>query len=190
MTEFSITIDSKELSRGLRPSKRMPRNSKLLVECTGAVGRDEVLQILDELTRMDTDFASEGFDPLPPFPFPQIFGFVNLIIVCTQTVIYEWIDSALVEKLDIEEDNSGSTWCAVDFHEFVYMSNARVAVVRSVLTGAYSITTDQPVAMSMCDYHGQVLICGLDGDIIPDSYWAEGFPGWQEPVIPEGNGEY
>ncbi|HUS89590.1 MAG TPA: hypothetical protein VMW91_09535, partial [Desulfosporosinus sp.] len=60
--EFTINIESKHLVRGLRPSKRMPRNSKYLVECAGAVGRDGVLQALDELTRLATDAQALAFD--------------------------------------------------------------------------------------------------------------------------------
>ena len=79
---FSVTIDTSKLSKGLRPSKRMPRNSGFLVECKGAVGRDNVLQTLDELTRIDTSVITDAY------PYPQIFVFTNLIIVCSQTKIY------------------------------------------------------------------------------------------------------
>jgi hypothetical protein len=41
--DFSFTITSEQLTRGLRPSKRAPRDSKFLVESKGAVGRDGVL---------------------------------------------------------------------------------------------------------------------------------------------------
>jgi len=128
-------------------------------------------------------------DYLESFPYPQIFVFTNLIIVCTQTIIYEWVDGLLVEKLNIGEENAGSTWCAVDYHNYIYLSNAYVAVEKSSIDGSYAITTDLPPAMSMCDYHGQVVICGLDGDIFPISYWDGTFPGWQEPVILPGGGE-
>ena len=47
---FTITMDAGDLSKGMRKSKRYPRNSKRLVECKGAVGYDGVLQVLDDLT--------------------------------------------------------------------------------------------------------------------------------------------
>jgi len=52
---------------------------------------------------------------------------------------------------------AGSTWRALDFNEFVYMSNGIVSVTRDPLTKAYSIS-DQPVASAMCSYNGQVFI--------------------------------
>lgn len=153
--EFSITLDSSKLSKGLRPSKRMPRNSSFLVECKGAMGKDGVLQVMDQLTRMDTDTITD------PFPYPQIFVFTNLIIVCGKTKIYEWVAGALVLKLTV---TTGSTWSAVDFYDYVYMSNGVVAVIRDAETKLYSITTDQPTAQAICNFNGQVLI-GAPGQV-------------------------
>lgn len=150
---FSITIDSSKLSKGLRPSKRMPRNSGYLVECKGAVGKDGVLQVLDELTRIDTSVITD------PFPYPQIFVFTNMIIVCGKTKIYEWVAGALVLKLTV---TAGSTWSCVDFFDHVYMSNGTVAVIRDAETKLYSITTDQPTAQAICNFQGQVLIGAPD----------------------------
>lgn len=146
---FSITIDSSKLSKGLRPSKRMPRNSGYLVECKGAVGKDGVLQVLDELTRIDTSVITD------PFPYPQIFVFTNMIIVCGKTKIYEYVGGSLVEKLTV---TAGSTWSIVDFYDYIYMSNGTVAVIRDAETKLYSITTNQPTAMAICNFNGQVLI--------------------------------
>ena len=105
------------IAKGLRPSKRMSRNSGFLTTCDGAVGRDGVLQIMDELTRLATGTMT--------FPFPQIFAFSKMTIVCSQTVIYEWVSGALVSKLTV---SPGLTWRAVEFGEFVYMSNGVVAL--------------------------------------------------------------
>lgn len=146
---FNITIDSSKLSKGLRPSKRMPRNSGYLVECKGAVGKDGVLQVLDELTRIDTSVITD------PFPYPQIFVFTNMIIVCGKTKIYEYVGGSLVEKLTV---TAGSTWSIVDFYDYIYMSNGTVAVIRDAETKLYSITTNQPTAMAICNFNGQVLI--------------------------------
>lgn len=150
---FSITIDSSKLSRGLRPSKRMPRNSGYLVECSGAVGRDGVLQVLEELTRIDTSVITD------PHPYPQLFVFTNLIIICGKTKIYEYVGGSLVLKLTV---TTGSTWSAVDFYDYVYMSNGTVAVIRDAETKLYSITTDQPTAQAICNFQGQVLIGAPD----------------------------
>jgi len=151
--KFTITIDSSKLSKGLRPSKRMPRNSGFLVECKGCVGRYNVLQVLDELTRIDTDVITDAH------PYPQLFVFTNAIIVCGKTKIYEWSGSALVEKLTV---TAGSTWSAVDFYDYIYMSNGTKAVIRDAITKAYSITTDLPTAQAICNFQGQVLIGAPD----------------------------
>ncbi len=153
MSEFSFTIESKHLSRGLRPSKRMPRNSRFLVECKGAVGRDGTLQSLDEITRLATTAITDAF------PYPQIFVFTNVIIICSSTKIYEWVSSALVEKLEVAV---GSTWTAIDFFDYIYLSNGTVAVERDALDKTYSETTDLPTAMAACNFNSQVILGSPD----------------------------
>jgi len=166
--QFTVTIDSSKLSRGLRPSKRLPRNSGYLVECSGAVGRDNVLQALDELTRIDTGVITDAF------PYPQIFVCTNLIIVCSSTKIYEWIAGALVEKLTV---TAGSLWSIADLYDFIYMSNGTVAVIRNPESNVYSITTDQPRAMTICNFNGQVLIGAPDtGEVLGASLTMKADP--------------
>lgn len=148
MAEFSYTIDSSKLSRGLRPSKRMPRNSGYLVECKGAVGQDGVLSVLDEITRLATDTITDVF------PYPQIFVCTNMIIVCSSTKIYEWDGSSLVLKLTVE---AGSTWSVVDFYHYAYLSNAKVSVTRNPGDKTYSISS-LPINMAMCNFKGRVII--------------------------------
>jgi|GEM_PF-1545584 len=147
-----VTIGPGELSKGLRPSKRMPRNSGYLTKCSGAVGRDGVVQALDEFTRLVTT-------GITTFPYPQLFVFTNVIIICSSTKIYEWVSSALVEKL---ETTAASTWTALDFFDYVYLSNGNVAVVRDALGKTYALTTDLPTAMAACDYNGQVILGSPD----------------------------
>ena len=150
---FSYLIGDSNLSRGLRPSKRIPRNREYLVECSGAVGMDRVLQVIDDLEtdRLDTSIIVDGF------PYPQIFVFTNAIIVCGETRIYEWVAGALVLELIVA---AGELWSAVDFFEFVYMSNNVVAVLRSATSGVYTETAEQPVARAICNLNGQVHIGG------------------------------
>ena len=152
---FSFSITSDKLSKGLRPSKRMPRNSGYLVECAGAVGRDGALQSMDELTRMATSTITDAF------PYPQIFVFTNVIIVCSSTKIYEWVAGALVLKLTT---TAGSTWSAVDFYDYVYLSNAKVAVVRNSGDKTYATTTELPTNMTVCNFNGQVIVGAPDVD--------------------------
>lgn len=152
MKNFDVEIKTKKLAQGLRPSKRMARNSQFLVTCAGAVGRDGVLQALDQFTRLATGDVDS-------FPYPQIFVFTNVILICTQTKIYEWISSALVLK---HTASAGSTWVALDFVNYLYLSNGIVAVVRDALTKEYSETTDLPTAMAAVDFNGQVMIGAPD----------------------------
>jgi hypothetical protein len=154
---FTIEIPSGDLAKGLRPSKRSPRNAKFLTECEGAVGLDNVLQVLDDVNE---DLIDTSLVITDGFPYPQIFIFTKVIIVCGKTKIYEWDGSSLgTEKLTV---TAGLTWSAVDFGEFVYMSNGKVAVVRSATSQLWSVVTDLPIASGMCNFNGQVIVGSPD----------------------------
>lgn len=163
---FTHNINSDQLSKGLRKSKRNPRNSGFLVTCQGAVGRDGVLQIIDELTRLDAAI-DEGF------PFPQLFVFTNVIIICGQTKIYEWESGAIVLKLTV---TPGSLWKAVDFFDYIYLSNREVAVVRNAGSKTYSETTELPTATTICNFNGQVLIGAPDVQVVSSGSTFSGDP--------------
>ena len=154
MPDFTFTIEADQLSKGLRPSKRLPRNSKFLVESLGAVGRDGVLASIDELERIDTSIITDAF------PFPQVFVFINHIIVCGRVGIYEWVGGELVSK--ITASVAGSTWTALDFYDYIYLSNGAVSIVRNAETAAYSETTDIPTANSALNFNGQVMLGAPD----------------------------
>lgn len=155
--EFTYTITAQELAKGLRPSKRTPRDARFLFESKGAIGRDGVLSAIDELTRIDTSGITDSF------PFPQIFVFTNVVIVCSCTVIYEWVSGSLVPKLTV---TAGSTWTAVDFYDYIYLSNGKVAVVRDPDLKTYSAVTTVPTASSICNFNGQVIV-GSPDVVIP-----------------------
>jgi len=159
---FEFVIDSGQLSKGLRPSKRMPRNSGYLTECKGAVGFDGVLQVVEEITRFNTTAINTAF------PYPQIFVFTNCIIVCNQTAIYEWVNGVLALVLD--GLIAGSTWSAVDFFDYVYLSNGRQVVVRDVKDAKstiYFVSSTLPYGTAACNFNGQVLIgaSGVNADV-------------------------
>ena len=152
--DFSFTITSEQLTRGLRPSSKAPRDSKFLVESKGAVGRDGVLCAIDELSRLTTAEVTDTF------PFPQLFVFTNLILVCGRLKIYELSAGAL--SLKYTALTSGSTWTAVDFYNYVYLSNGREAVTRDPDTGVYSVSSTLPKGMSICNFNGQVIVGSPD----------------------------
>lgn len=149
---FTLKLGTEELAQGLRNTKRNPRNNKRLVECKGAVGLDGVLQVLSDLTDdvIDTSVITDSF------PFPQVFVFTNVIIVCGMKKIYEYVAGSLT--LVITASLGADLWSAVDFHNFVYMSNGQVAIQRRAEDGVYEEITTQPVANAICNYNGQVLI--------------------------------
>jgi len=148
--KFTFTVD-RDLAKGLRPSEKNPRNEEFLVECVGAVGREGVLCSLEPMTRLDTSVITDGF------PFPQIFSFSHITLVCGSQTIYEWDGSTL--NLVYTATEPGGPWDAVDFQSFIYLSNGRVAVERQHSDGSY-VTSSLPTAVSMCNYSGQVMIAG------------------------------
>jgi hypothetical protein len=147
---FTVTISSEQLKRGLRFSKRSPRNAGYLVTCIGAVGRDGVLQVLDTLTRVDTS-AVTGV----AFPYPQLFVGPNLILICTSTKIYEY--SAGVLTLKYTAAVAAGTWSVADFYDYLYFSNGNIAVIRDGASKVYSLST-LPFASAICNFNGQVII--------------------------------
>ena len=154
--KFTFTIDNKDLVKGLRKNKQNPRNNDALITCSGAMGYNGVLQSIDELTRLDTSSIVDGF------PFPQIFLFTNMTIVCGLLKIYEIVSGSL--SLKYTATTPGTTWSAVDFYDYIYLSNGREAIIRDAFTGVYSLSATQPHATAMCNYNGQVVIGAPDTD--------------------------
>lgn len=152
--KFSFTASARDLSRGLRMTARAPRNSEFLTSCVGAVGTEGVLRVLYAITRLDTSTIKDCF------PFPQIFVFTNLIIVCGRSKIYEWVSGSLVLKYTATKING--LWTAVDFFDYIYLSNGEEAVIRNAGSKTYSASTVLPAASTICNYNGQVLVGAPD----------------------------
>jgi len=156
--QFTFTIESNELARGLRPTKRAPRNSKYLIECEGAVGLDGILSVLPQLE------GSRIVDALlagVTFPYPQVFVFIKVIIVATRSVIYEWDGTNLNLGIDVT-GSEGLPWAAVDFFDYIYMSNTHVAVRRKYSDQLWELAPDLPTTSAICNYNSQVLIGSPD----------------------------
>jgi len=147
---FTFNIDAEDLSKGLRPSVHSPRNKKYLTECIGAIGYEGALQAIEDISNLiiDTSLITD------PFPYPQIFIGTTHIVVCGQTDIYELVGTSLVHKLTVE---AGIRWSAIDFYNYIYLSNGKVSVTRDALSGAYLLST-LPIASTICDFNGQVVI--------------------------------
>lgn len=150
---FSFTIPSADLGKGLRPSRRSPRNTRFLTKCNGAVGLDNVLQVLSELA---DDQIDTSIDITDNFPYPQLFTFINHIIICGETEIFELVGGVLTSRL--AGLTAGILWSAVDFHDFIYLSNGMVAVTRDPNSGVYALSATLPIASAICNFNGQVVI--------------------------------
>jgi len=143
------------MSKGLRPSKRLPSNNSMMVECKGAVGRDGSLSSIPQITRnslFDDALVVQG-----DFPFPQILISDNLIVVCNRTSLLEYKSGSLSLKFDAS-DYSGGRWSWSASGGYAYLSNGVVSVERDPLTELYSISTKLPKAMAICNYNGQTII--------------------------------
>lgn len=153
--KFLKTIDG--IATGLSKVENAKKNVGSLSVCTGMVVNNGVLESIDTLTRIDTSGI------VASFPFPQLFVRTNFILVCSDTEIYEYSGGAFQLKLTV---SAASTWCLVDFHDFAYMSNGDVAVIRDAETKAFSVSDDYPTAMAMCNFNGQVIIGAPDAGYI------------------------
>lgn len=147
---FKFEITSADLSKGLRPSDKIPRNSNFLTSCVNAIGYDGTLTTLQIPTAIDTSIITD------PFPYPQIFNTQRVILVFSSTKIYELVNNSLVLKLTVA---AGSSWTVIDFFGYVYMSNLTVSVIRN-LSGMYAISTTQPKFNAGVNNNGQCVLGG------------------------------
>ena len=148
--KFSLPITGNQL-HGLRNTSRNARNKHKLVDLTGAVGRDQVISVLEEFNILNHQLTNLEF------PYPQLFALSELIIICTDTSIYEYKNGVVTLKFTT---SSYHPWRLADFHEFLYLSNGAEAVKRDAYTQTYSVITSEevPAANAICNYNGQVLI--------------------------------
>ena len=154
---FTFVIPPEDLARGLRPTRSSPRNIKFLTECNGAVGIDNVLQGLKDL---NLDHLVNTSTLTYIFPYPLLFVFTNMILICTQTQIYEYTHSSpgtLTLKITVAP---GILWSAVEYFDYIYMSNCTAAVVRHPEDGSWEEIGSEalPPARAMCNYNGQIVI--------------------------------
>jgi hypothetical protein len=145
---------SEQLQRGLRPVAELPRNSNFLVQCDGAIGYHGSLQGIAALTAIDTSAIVDGH------PYPQIFLLSNLILICGKTKLYEWVGSALVEKITV---TAGNPWTVIESYDQLYLSNGVVAVERRAGDKVYALRADLPIAEALFSYGGRIIAGGVTG---------------------------
>lgn len=153
ITTFQINT----IAKGLRPSKRMPRNSGFLIECSGAVAVDNVLQVIDQLTRIDTSALTVVF------PYPQLFVMSDVTIVCTSNTIYELVAGSLVQK--ITSLTVGTPWSCAEWKGFVVLNNGQVTVTRGAQSKTYSVDSRIPVGTCVANYNNARLFIGSPGAV-------------------------
>lgn len=144
------------LNQGLRKVQNNKKNSHDLLVADGVFVNDGMLESLETITRLATTEITDAF------PYPQIFVETNLIIICGEKTIYEYDSSTETLSLKHTVSSAASTWTLVSFHDYVYLSNGNVSVVRDAETKEWSETTDIPTAMAVCNYNGQVIIGAPD----------------------------
>ena len=144
-----------KFSSGFSHENKLKLNEDKLLELNGFIVEDGVIQTMDALARIDTSGISASF------PYPQLFNLTNFVLICTDTSIYEYNESTgtLTEKIEVTE---GSTWSVVDFHDFIYLTNGSVNVLRDVEDGTYSLSTTIPTGMALCNNNGQVIVGSPD----------------------------
>lgn len=151
---FSYVIDGPTLAKGLRANSANGRNSNALIQSTGAIGRNGVLQPLPSITL--SDLLEDSLVIADDFPFPQIFTFDNHLIVCNRTTILEWNYTQLTLEITV---TGGELWEAISVDNFLYLSNGVVSVVRDPNSGTYALTSEAPVCSAICNFNGQI-VCG------------------------------
>ena len=157
--EFTTSIETADLAKGLRWTRRNPRNSKFLTQASGAIGYDGVLQALVDITGDYIDISSlSGVE----FPFPQLFLYTNLIILATQTDIYEVTPTTKTLSASKITVSPGILWSAVDLNDYIYMSNGVVAIERGAFSREWSLSTTLPVAGAICNFNGQIVVGAPD----------------------------
>jgi len=160
--KFTYTIKDKVLSRGMRPSNKLPRNNEFLLICYGAVGKDNAL-----VTLASFGVAEEALGFITDsFPYPQVFLLNDFIIFCGAQTIWELPVGADVSALThvFSTKSPGGLWSVLDYYRYIYLSNGKVNVVRDPSSGTYSYNTDLPTAIAACNFNGQALIGGENID--------------------------
>lgn len=141
------------LASGLRQSSKLSRNIKSLTQCEGCVGIEGLLSTSPAIAVSPIHASSLVIKN--DFPFPQIFTLEKHIIVCNRTTILELVGASLVLKATV---TGGEFWSIASAHDFIYLSNRVVSLVRNPLTGEYEATT-APVCSAILNFNGQI-ICG------------------------------
>ena len=151
MREYNINLD-KEILTGLREKAENRRNVGKLVVSQGMYPENDSLRSLDVLSRIDTSALAASF------PYPQFFVLRQVMLVCTETEIWEYTVAGGLE-LRLTGLSPGVTWSVADFGDYILMMNGMQVVQR--LGDSKEWVLDNllglPVSTSVVNVNGQAV---------------------------------
>lgn len=170
MREYTLVFQ-KGLGKGLRNSKRTPRNTEVLVQSIGCFPEDLVARAISDLTASWLDTSSLTV----AFPYPQIFSLTQTVLVCTATTIYEYSAGSFL--LAITSLPEGSTWTVADYGRYLILTNGACLVTRDGITGEWDkyVGCAIPPCLCLCDINGQLLV-GAPGITVSAGFKAQEKP--------------
>lgn len=153
MREFNYTM-TQALSVGLRSTDRNKRNSQALVLSDGVFPDSGALGSLEGLTPIDIS----ALDPVPVFPYPQLFELLQIVLVCTDVAIYSYANETLT--LELGSLTAGHRWSVADFGSFIVLANGKQTVYRDATSKAWSTDDTYGIGSSsgICDLNGQLIV--------------------------------
>lgn len=161
MREFNITLGELKL----RSTTQNKRNVSALVQSDGVFPFDGALGSL----RAPMTVTIDGISPAPVWPWPQVFYLKQLILVATETQLYEHVSGVNVLKLD--SLTAGIRWTFADFHRFIVGTNGKQLVYRDAetLTWVSGAPNGLENCTSVLNYKGQLLMTAY-GATVPDNF--------------------
>lgn len=141
----------KFITQGL-VTNRNPRNNPQLIESLGAHPYEGVLQAEEQLTLIDT--SSLG---VLTFPYPQLFVFDDVFVVCTSTAIYEFTPPTTFSQ-KLSGLTLGTTWEGIESKGFIWLTNGQVSVKKDPVTHSWSTDSTLPYGTGLCNIDGQVFV--------------------------------
>jgi len=157
MREYTIVF-REGIAKGLRRSSKIPKHTQTLMQAIGMFPEDGSLRTLDELDAIGDELECE-------WPFPQIFRLKTLILVCTETALYEYLGGSL--ELLIGGIDPGTTWSVGDFWPYIVATNGRQIVYRDPHSLDWAIYGDCliPSCICMANANGQLIVGGPETSV-------------------------
>ena len=151
---FTYTITHEGFCNGYAPFPYSMRNKGHMTECIDFREEDLMLYPAEQRGRYLPAFSYF-------FPFPQVFVFDFVTIICNQKEIYEKIANSYILKYTTNV--AASSWECINVGQFCLLSNGHVILKRDPVSLTYEELDDVPTGMSLCNYNAQILIGSPNG---------------------------